>query len=136
MDRECDPYEGFDEHPDYRAKPKSPRHHAADALASYLCTVGLHGSRTADRDPEGRYYQMTLLPNDVGSGKVRLYGTGYVYVTLFVSLVGIEEKVDRLYGSVEEAATFLEFLLVRRDVEAANGIPQREPSRKSHLETA
>lgn len=130
MSRAFDPYTCLEEHEDYRAKPKSARHSAADDLAAYLHSIGLAASPVAEREPEGRYYLTTLLPTDVGSGYVRTYGAGYFYAGLFVDVVGFEPKVDRLYGSVEEVGTFLHMLLVRRDVEAALAVPQREPARK------
>jgi hypothetical protein len=77
------------------------------------------------RDAGGKFWEVILHPNEVGSGKVRVYGESYVYVALFVRLCGCPEKIDRVYRSAEEAAAYVTLLLDDRDVEAAESVPQK-----------
>jgi hypothetical protein len=117
------------DHPDYPPWPKSPRRKAADFINDKLIALGLALPREPQRSPDGKFWEIVLHPNEVGSGKVRVYGESYVYVALFVSLVGCDEKIDRVYGSDWEAAAYVAALLRDRDVEAADAVPQKVPKK-------
>lgn len=117
------------DHPDFRPWPKSPRRRAADLILRRLRECKLCLMDEPQRDPSGKFWEIVLHPNEVGSGKIRVYSETYVYVALFVSLIGSEEKIDRVYGSAPDASSYVTTLLHDRDVEAAESYPQRVPKK-------
>jgi hypothetical protein len=126
-----------DDHEDYQPAPKSQRHLVADEVARLVKESGLaevYGGKV-DRHPEGKCYRIAFSKKRTVDGQVSVYNPGYITVNWRTTNAGMEPEGRRIFASLEEAITFLQFAFVDGDAEAANAVPQYEPKRRKKQET-